>query len=238
MLLKVLVLCLAVSSVFGKKCQASKFTSKYDLVQKKTAASTKAKSYILEPAALNNAISIHSNTKSKPDPRIVGSKHSTNRQNSNNSTYGGKGNVLFKGKGYGSYYYDTTGKTCPGEAKYPENNGIATCESYYPGPNQKKLIDRGTNNIVAMASSKISNDRSTYCGKRVKVYHNGVLVPTIFVVWDACGSCEENQAGTIGPRLDFSMSALKEINPNACADGLTPNISWEVVDEQVIPFVV
>ena len=31
-----------------------------------------------------------------------------------------------------------------------ENQGVTTCESFTPGPNQLRLIQRNTNNIVAI----------------------------------------------------------------------------------------
>lgn len=152
-------------------------------------------------------------------------------------------NVLFSDSGYGSYYYDFTGAHCPLEAPYPENNGITTCESYTPGPNQIPLGQHKTNNIVALRSDFVSDNREKWCGKRARVSYKGKPVDAVFYVWDAClilliagGACATRGVG-VGPRLDFSLSAIKAINPNACTDGITDGISWEITDEQVVPFV-
>ncbi|KAJ3200973.1 hypothetical protein HDU82_008466, partial [Entophlyctis luteolus] len=84
------------------------------------------------------------------------------------------------------------------------------------------------NNIVALALDEMTGNKAELCGKRVIVYYNGVEIDATFVVWDSCLAC------TGGGRLDFSMSALSVINPNACALGIVPGISWKVVDEQII----
>ena len=53
-----------------------------------------------------------------------------------------------------------------------------------------------------------------------------------FVVFDGCEACEG------GGRIDFSLSALDDINDGeACDDGVVPDISWDVVDNQLIEFV-
>jgi len=145
----------------------------------------------------------------------------------------GTGRVLYADSGFGSYYYDANNQSCPNEAIYPENRGYAACESYTPGPNQKMLFERKTNLIVAMNDRLLSNNRSAFCGKRAKVYYRGILRPEIFYVWDACGACGfEAQK-----RLDFSRGALNTINPNTCQLGIVPDIRWEIVDEQIAPFI-
>lgn len=143
-------------------------------------------------------------------------------------------NVLYSGEGLGSYYYDVNDGMCPHESvTYPENNGIASCESYFPGPNQQTLKQRGDNNLLAIDNALLAQPggRSKFCGKRVVVRYNGVLVNETFAVWDGCAACAN------GARLDFSMPALRNIDPNACQLGLLPKISWNVVDESVITFV-
>jgi hypothetical protein len=139
--------------------------------------------------------------------------------------------VLYSGTGLGTYYYDYIGKTCNGDAFYQENNGYTQCESFTPGPFQKQLKDRQNNNIVAIDNLLLSTDRQKYCGKRVIVSHNGIPINNTFVVWDGCVACQG------GKRLDFSVSELLNIEPDACRIGIVPNISWKVVDEVVIPFV-
>ena len=141
--------------------------------------------------------------------------------------------VLYSGTGLGSYYYDAFGDLCPHESvPYPENQGIASCESYTPGENQNPLSFYGNNNLIAIDNARLQepNGREKYCGKRVVVRYNGVLIDEVFVVWDGCGACAD------GARLDFSRGALMAIDPNACELGLLPGISWKVIDEQVMPF--
>ncbi|KAJ3211093.1 phosphomevalonate kinase [Entophlyctis luteolus] len=136
-------------------------------------------------------------------------------------------NVLISGSGDGTYYYDYTGKTCPNQAEYPENNGYTSCE---PSSGYKTLASRTNNNIVALALDQVTNHKAELCGKRVIVYHNGVEVNATFVVWDSCLAC------TGGVRLDFSLSALSAIDADACTLGVVPGISWKVVDEQIIEY--
>jgi hypothetical protein len=143
-------------------------------------------------------------------------------------------NVLYSGKGLGSYYYDAFGGLCPLEkVPYPENQGIASCESYFAGPNQVPISAHKNNNLIAIDNTLLQQPggRAKFCGKRVIVRYNGVLVDKPFIVWDGCGACLN------GARLDFSREALMDIDPQACDLGLLPEISWKVVDEQLMTFV-
>jgi hypothetical protein len=143
-------------------------------------------------------------------------------------------NVLYSGLGLGSYYYDAFGELCPFETvQYPENLGIASCESYFTGPNQIPLKDHSSNNLIAIDNTLLQEPggREKFCGKRVIVRYNGVLINQVFVVWDGCTACLD------GARLDFSRSALVDIDPEACNLGLLQGISWNVIDEQVMEFV-
>ncbi|KAJ3378881.1 hypothetical protein HDU84_007226 [Entophlyctis sp. JEL0112] len=148
--------------------------------------------------------------------------------NSATTSSSSSGNVLISGSGDGTYYYDYTGKTCPNQAEYPENNGYTSCE---PSSGYQTLASRMNNNIVALALDQVTNHKAELCGKRVIVYHNGVEVNATFVVWDSCLAC------TGGVRLDFSLSALSAIDADACTLGVVPGISWKVVDEQIIEYV-
>lgn len=142
--------------------------------------------------------------------------------------------TLYEGSGLGTYYYDAFGGLCSHETQqYPENNGIASCESYAPGPNQIPIKEHKNNNLIAIDNTLLEQPggREKYCGKRIIVRHNGELINETFIVWDGCGACLN------GARLDFSREALMKINPNACTLGLVPGISWKVVDERVMPFV-
>jgi hypothetical protein len=135
------------------------------------------------------------------------------------------------GSGSGTYYYDIDGKSCFGEV-FGYENGYTSCESYTPGKNQKTLQERDSNYIVAIDVAKLNNPkgRKKYCGKRLNVKHNGVLVNKTFVVWDGCGSCKSK-------KIDFSLSALKAINKDACFLGVVPGLTWEITNEQVMKFV-
>ncbi|KAJ3112519.1 hypothetical protein HK100_002303 [Physocladia obscura] len=137
-------------------------------------------------------------------------------------------NILITGSGVGSYYYDVTGITCNNNPPYAETNGYAFCE---PGTGYKTLAQRGNNYIVALAVDQMNSNKAGLCGKQVIVSYNGKVVPEIFVIWDACAACSG------GVRLDFSVTALLGINPNACALGLVPGITWQVTDTQIIPYV-
>ncbi|KAI8618205.1 hypothetical protein BC830DRAFT_1216788 [Chytriomyces sp. MP71] len=141
----------------------------------------------------------------------------------------GSGNVLISGKGDGTYYYDFTGNTCNNEPAYQENHGYTSCEP--SAPPYRTLAEHQDNFIVALALDQMNANKAVLCGKRVKIYRNGQPVLGNFVVWDSCAAC------TGGVRLDFSVSALMSIDSRACELGVVPNISWEVVDEQVIPYV-
>ncbi|KAJ3069543.1 hypothetical protein HDU98_007383, partial [Podochytrium sp. JEL0797] len=137
-------------------------------------------------------------------------------------------NVLISGSGSGTYYYDVNNAVCPGAPLYPENQGYTSCE---PSTGYQTLASRNTNFIVALAVDQMNGNKANLCGKRVVVKHNGQVVPGTFVVWDSCAAC------TGGVKLDFSLSALQQISSDACFLGVVPGVSWEVTDEQVIPYV-
>ncbi|KAJ3266734.1 hypothetical protein HDU77_010841 [Chytriomyces hyalinus] len=139
------------------------------------------------------------------------------------------GNVLIRGSGSGTYFYDVGGRTCNGERAYNENQAYTSCES--SAPPYTTLGDRRNNNIVALALDQMNANKAGLCGKRVIVKYNGRVVDATFVVWDSCAAC------TGGVKLDFSVSALSAIEPAACTLGNVGGIEWEVVDEQVIPYV-
>ncbi|KAJ3238602.1 hypothetical protein HDU81_007522 [Chytriomyces hyalinus] len=138
-------------------------------------------------------------------------------------------NVLIRGSGSGTYYFDVEGRTCNGEASYNENQAYTSCEP--SAPPYTSLANRKNNNIVALALDQMNANKANLCGKRVIVKYNGRVVDATFVVWDSCAAC------TGGVKLDFSVSALSAIEPAACTLGNVGGIEWEVVDEQVIPYV-
>ncbi|KAJ3066051.1 hypothetical protein HDU98_010616 [Podochytrium sp. JEL0797] len=136
-------------------------------------------------------------------------------------------NILISGSGSGTYYYDIYNQVCPGFTHYAENQGITACE---PSTGYQTLAQRNNNNIVAIAVDQLSANKAGLCGKRVVVKYNGEEVEGNFVVWDACVAC------TGGVKIDFSLGALEKIEPAACHMGVVPGFSWEVTDEQVIPW--
>ncbi|KAJ3357973.1 hypothetical protein HDU83_000030 [Entophlyctis luteolus] len=136
--------------------------------------------------------------------------------------------VLISGSGDGSFYYDVSGNSCPSAKTFAENNGYTSCE---PSVGYETLEERGTNYIVALAKDEMDSNKAGLCGKRVQVYYNGVAVDATFYVWDSCVACEG------GVRLDFSLTALMSINSNVCNLGIVSGISWQVLDEQVVPYV-
>lgn len=141
---------------------------------------------------------------------------------------------MYSGSGSGTFYYDVTGLTCPGTPYYAENDGYPTCTSWDPSF-WKTVQQYGTNNMVAIDNTLLSTQagRSRYCGKQIKVYKSGAEVSGgPFFVFDGCQACVG------GGKIDFSLSALDSINDgNACRDGVVPGISWDVIDNQIIPFV-
>lgn len=141
----------------------------------------------------------------------------------------GSANVLVRGSGSGTYFFDAEGRTCNSEAPYAENDGYTFCEPSTPP--FTTLANRRNNNIVALALDQMNANKTNLCGKRVIVKYNGRVVDATFVVWDACAAC------TGGVKLDFSVSALSAIEPSTCYLGVVPGMEWDVVDEQIIPYV-
>lgn len=86
-----------------------------------------------------------------------------------------------------------------------------------------------TNYIVAIPRSLIAKNKSSYCGKMVRVYHKGRLIPRVFVAWDGCVACDENGG------IDFSSSAFAEIfGAERCKEGrISGEVSWEIIDRIV-----
>ena len=141
----------------------------------------------------------------------------------------------YSGSGAATYYYDISGPGCFGEI-YPENHGYPECTSHNPDY-WKTLAQYGTNNIVAIDNTKLNTpeQRAALCGKKIRIFYQGkeVIGPNgnPFVVFDGCEACIG------GGRVDFSVPGIELINGNACTLGVVPGISWEVTDEQVIPFI-
>jgi hypothetical protein len=145
---------------------------------------------------------------------------------------GGGGATLYQGTGSGTYYFDVRTTAC---GSFPESNGYPLCTSNTPGPNQQTLAQLNSNNVVAINANLIGADRAKFCGKRIRVFKNGVEVAAPdggnFFVWDGCAACASNSI------IDFSFSGLRQISSDACNQGVVPGITWTVVDEVVRTFV-
>ena len=145
--------------------------------------------------------------------------------------------ILYQGGGDSTFYYDITGVGPCGPPNgiytpFPENEGYAMCEWYNPNP--KRLIEYGTNNIVAIPNGILRDNIRNYCGKRVIVTIDGVERSDIpLVVWDGCEACNENGG------LDFSSTMFAELfGENRCVEGrIRGEMTFRIVDEQIIPLV-
>ncbi|KAM3474947.1 hypothetical protein MY5147_004002 [Beauveria neobassiana] len=152
---------------------------------------------------------------------------------SNNST----SNVLYKGKGFGTYYYDVEQLQACGADFTTQNVGNVMCG----WDSVKTLNDIDSNNLVAMNSLllKTAEGRAKYCGKRIIVTVDGVKSDIPFFVGDGCERCargDETQwqsGGAAG--LDFSFSTLNKLSPLACQDGHVA-VEYEIVDETLYHF--
>ncbi|KAJ6790399.1 hypothetical protein PWT90_10309 [Aphanocladium album] len=146
-------------------------------------------------------------------------------------------NTIFKGKGYGTYYYDIKQRQACGADFNSQNQGSVMCN----WSNAKSLNDINSNNLVAMSNLplKTAEGRAKYCGKRVIVTVNGVKSNIPFFIGDGCERCAHgsdsqwNANGAAG--LDFSYSALSQLSPQACQKGHI-DISYEIVDETLYHF--
>lgn len=147
----------------------------------------------------------------------------------------GTGETLYEGQGEATYYYDVNGEFCPQDSEqYAENESYPTCSSFDKSK-WMTLQDYDTNNIVAIDSKLLADEkgREKYCGKEIKVFRDGKQVKGgPYFVFDGCKACQG------GKRIDFSLSALNDIdNGNACDSGIVDGISWEVLDNQIMKFV-
>ncbi|TQV96415.1 hypothetical protein V2A60_003182 [Cordyceps javanica] len=145
--------------------------------------------------------------------------------------------TIFKGKGFGTYYYDIEQRQACGTDFNNQNLGSVMCNWY----TAKSLNDVNSNNLVAMSNLplKTAEGRAKYCGKRVVVTVNGVKSSIPFFIGDGCERCAHgtdsqwNANGAAG--LDFSYSALSQLSPLACQNGHI-DIEYEIVDETLYHF--
>ena len=139
---------------------------------------------------------------------------------------------LFKGQGFGTYYYDVQQTQACGTDFSNQNKGSVMC-SWTKG---RTLNDIGSDNLVAMSNAplKTADGRAKYCGKRVIVTVNGKKSNIPFFIGDGCERCAHgsdtvwNPTGAQG--LDFSYSQLTALSNEACAKGHI-DIQYEIVDE-------
>lgn len=144
---------------------------------------------------------------------------------------------LFKGKGFGTYYYDIQQRQACGADFNNQNMGSVMCNWIQA----KSLNDVNSNNLVAMSNLplKTAEGRAKYCGKRVIVTVNGKKSDIPFFIGDGCERCAHgsdsvwNANGAAG--LDFSYSALSQLSPLACQNGHI-DISYEIVNETLYNF--
>lgn len=147
------------------------------------------------------------------------------------------GNVITSGTVYGTYYYDINQNICPNQ--FLATGGITKCESNTAGPNQLTLSKRG-NNVIAIGELFGADNagRAKYCGKQVIVTYKGARISAPdggdFFVWDGCEDCHNK---VDGGRIDFSLSGLRRLNPNACNDGKYSGVSYQITTTQVHSFV-
>jgi len=136
-----------------------------------------------------------------------------------------------------TFYYDMNGPgTCgasQGIKDFGIEGGYTFCEPSDVSK-AKTLKQRGTNNIVAMPSSILAANPSKYCGKKVVVTWEGKKRDDLpLFIWDGCEKCNENDG------LDFSSTVFGDIAGTAnCGAGRIPNkMTWEIVDETLLPYV-
>jgi len=134
-------------------------------------------------------------------------------------------------------YYDMNGGGTCGPAQgittFGNSAGNTYCESHNPAL-AKTLGQRATNNIVAMPLDIITGNAATYCGKKVVVTWKGVKRDDLdLFIWDGCQACSSNDG------LDFSSTIFGELAGTAnCGAGRIQNeMTWEILDETVLPYV-
>ncbi|OAA41804.1 chitinase [Metarhizium rileyi] len=144
--------------------------------------------------------------------------------------------TIFKGRGYGTYYYDIKKVQACGTDFSNQNKGYVECSFTQP----LSLNQMNTNYVVAMSNTQLKGNLDKYCGKRVVVTVNGKKSPLPLFIGDGCERCAGGKPNgpwnPIGaPGLDFSYSVLSELSPQACFAGHI-DLSWEIVDETLYHF--
>lgn len=146
--------------------------------------------------------------------------------------------TVFKGEGFGTYYYDMEQvQTCGTDFEY-QNMGVVRCS-----PQVGQTLDAiNSNYIVAMNNTQLGEDLDKYCGKKVVVTIDGKTSDLPLFIGDGCQRCGTGSPdsttweATGAPGLDFSYSVLNELSGGAaCNDGHAA-ISWEITDETIHEF--
>lgn len=132
-------------------------------------------------------------------------------------------NVLFRGEGFATWYYDlSNGGLGPCGIQAPENLGVPNCSSA-----GLTLSEIGSSNIVAMNRTLLQSDLSHWCGKEVSIFVNGQKVPNMnLFIGDSCFRCASESA------IDLSATALTKISPDGCQDGKL-NVTWEIYNKTI-----
>lgn len=145
---------------------------------------------------------------------------------------------IFKGRGFGTYYYDVKHPKGSCGADFSNMNlGVVECSS---NTNALSLNKINSNFLVAMNHTQLQRNPKKYCGKQVVVTVNGKASDLPFFIGDGCVRCGKGRENggwnsNGAPGLDFSYSALNELSSRACQNGYI-DISWEITDKTVYHF--
>ena len=145
--------------------------------------------------------------------------------------------TIYKGTGFGTYYYDVGQVHACGNNFGSQNTGPVECSLL----TALSLGQINSEYLVAMNHSQLVEDMATYCGKRVIVSVDGVPSTLPLFIGDGCQRCGAGSASSDvwdpneAPGLDFSYSVLSRLSANACIDGHI-SISWKIVDDTLYDF--
>jgi hypothetical protein len=146
--------------------------------------------------------------------------------------------MLYKGGGQAALYYDVR-TTCPKFKNQIKANtdSVPTCADGNMGPSRGTTLRQlRSNNVVAIKTKLLNkkSDRARLCGKKVNLYYRGAPMAAPdggdFFVWDGCPQCNSS------PGVGVSVTTLLLLNATSCDMGALKCITWEVVDEQVMPY--
>jgi hypothetical protein len=145
--------------------------------------------------------------------------------------------VITRGAGYGTYYYDVLDVARCGSDFTEANQGPVECS-----PNRYwTLNDVHSNYLVAMNHTQLAGDLGRYCGKKVMVAVNGIDSGLPLFIGDGCVRCAMDLSPSSAwnadgsPGLDLSYGVAETLASSVCDTGHI-EISWEIVDELVYQF--